>query len=447
NFSCTANKPILKVRAKASGICLLTATLVDVNGRAVDNYPGINMELTNSYQIFTIDFSQHFRNYHSANPGILDSTYIERIQFAINPGYYSYPYSGINANYNTAFNGTVEIDWIGIGDNCSPPLTQLPAITSFTPACITEGTQVTITGNYLSNANNVTFNGLAGTIISNTASQIVAAAPSGVTAGKISITTAEGSVTSEESFNLTPFADAGNDQNVSSYTATLTANAASGTWTLISGAGNIKNPNTPTTTVSALQNGANTFRWTVQNGSCTAYDEVTINASVTPLGNISGPTLVANGTQQTYSVTGTGPYTWIVPDGVVIVEGQGTNTIKVYFEEASGGNIEVVNEEGGISSSITITMDQPTSVHLGSDNYWQIFPNPFKESTLLRINSEQPQKLSIKVVDITGSSLYHSDNYFTNESIVIGNNLPNGIYILIINYNNSVKTFKLIKAE
>jgi PKD repeat protein len=122
NFQCTANKPILKIRAKASANCLLRASLMDVNGRVVDNINAIDLELTPAYQTFTINFAGRFRNYNSGNPGILDSSNITRVQFYINPGYFSYPITGANANYNSAFNGIVDIDWIGIGDNCSPPL-------------------------------------------------------------------------------------------------------------------------------------------------------------------------------------------------------------------------------------------------------------------------------------------------------------------------------------
>lgn len=123
NFACTTNRPLLKIRARASGTCMLNVSLVDANGRAVDNYDATSLELTDEYQEFTIDFAGQFENHHSGNPGILDSAVIDRIQLAVNPGYASFPYEGDNATYNTAFDGTVHIEWMGIGDNCAiPPL-------------------------------------------------------------------------------------------------------------------------------------------------------------------------------------------------------------------------------------------------------------------------------------------------------------------------------------
>ncbi|HVD98596.1 MAG TPA: glycosyl hydrolase [Cytophagaceae bacterium] len=120
NFQCAANKPQLKIRAKASGNCLLSITFSDQNGRVIDNYNALNLELTTTYQTFTIDYTGKFRNYYGGSPGILDSTDITKLQLAVNPGFYSYPITGANGTYNSYFPGTIDIDWIGIGDNsCS----------------------------------------------------------------------------------------------------------------------------------------------------------------------------------------------------------------------------------------------------------------------------------------------------------------------------------------
>ncbi len=69
-----------------------------------------------------------------------------------------------------------------------------------------------------------------------------------------------------------PNANAGPDQQVCSAGTTLAGNApifpASGSWSLISGAGTITDPSSPNTTVSGLGIGTNVFQWTVNNGPC-----------------------------------------------------------------------------------------------------------------------------------------------------------------------------------
>ncbi|MFT5245565.1 MAG: gliding motility-associated-like protein [Flavobacteriales bacterium] len=53
---------------------------------------------------------------------------------------------------------------------------------------------------------------------------------------------------------------------------------ALGTWTLVSGSGNILDPNNPSATVNALAVGENVFQWTVDNGPCgqATSDQVSI---------------------------------------------------------------------------------------------------------------------------------------------------------------------------
>src|SRR5262249_59916752 len=75
-------------------------------------------------------------------------------------------------------------------------------------------------------------------------------------------------------------ADAGVDQTICVDNTTLAGNTAvvgTGTWTLVTGAGVITSPNSPSSGVTGLGVGANTFRWTITNGVCTASsDEVGI---------------------------------------------------------------------------------------------------------------------------------------------------------------------------
>ena len=81
--------------------------------------------------------------------------------------------------------------------------TVLAGITSFAPSKGAIGASVTITGTTLGGATFVRFNGLAGAISSNTATQIVAVVPVGATTGKISVTTAAGTAISLTNFTVT----------------------------------------------------------------------------------------------------------------------------------------------------------------------------------------------------------------------------------------------------
>jgi gliding motility-associated-like protein len=85
--------------------------------------------------------------------------------------------------------------------------------------------------------------------------------------------------------------EAGTDQDVCADNATLSADAAvvgTGVWSIISGNGNINNPASPTSTITNLQAGANVLRWTITNGACVAFDQVTITRSLPPDAALAG---------------------------------------------------------------------------------------------------------------------------------------------------------------
>ncbi|HEX2617473.1 MAG TPA: hypothetical protein VHL57_08015, partial [Flavobacteriales bacterium] len=96
-----------------------------------------------------------------------------------------------------------------------------------------------------------------------------------------------------------PVANAGPDQSICTPTTSvsLAGNTptfpATGTWTLVSGAGAITTPGSPTSGVTGLAVGTNVFRWTINNGPCanpTSNDVVSIIvfSSSNPVAN-AGP--------------------------------------------------------------------------------------------------------------------------------------------------------------
>lgn len=127
-----------------------------------------------------------------------------------------------------------------------------------------------------------------------------------------------------------PVVDAGPDQQLCTPTTSTTlagsaVNApAQGTWTLISGAGNIVSPQNPNTVVNSLGVGNNVFRWTVDNGACAApaYEEVVISlfsgtaqaANAGPDQELCIPTTTA--TLAANAATGPAQGTWTAPSGI-----------------------------------------------------------------------------------------------------------------------------------
>ena len=79
--------------------------------------------------------------------------------------------------------------------------------------------------------------------------------------------------------------------NTSTFTMTQSApSPGTGIWTLISGSATITTPSSPTTTITAVAAGTSaTVRWTVTNGTCSAFDEVTVTNYANPTATASAP--------------------------------------------------------------------------------------------------------------------------------------------------------------
>lgn len=108
------------------------------------------------------------------------------------------------------------------------------AIMEFTPDGGPVGATVTIFGTGFSAtaaANTVRFNGVAATVLSATATQLVANVPAGATTGPISVTSPAGTATSSANFTVTAATDP-QAPTISGFTPTI---AASGTTVTISG--------------------------------------------------------------------------------------------------------------------------------------------------------------------------------------------------------------------
>ncbi|MDO9594887.1 MAG: hypothetical protein Q7J19_07830, partial [Lutibacter sp.] len=73
--------------------------------------------------------------------------------------------------------------------------------------------------------------------------------------------------------------------NTSTFTMTQSApSVGTGVWTLVSGTATITTPSLPTTTITGVAAGTSaTVKWTVTNGTCSAFDEVTVQNDEQPV--------------------------------------------------------------------------------------------------------------------------------------------------------------------
>ncbi len=118
--------------------------------------------------------------------------------------------------------------------------------------------------------------------------------------------------------------------NTSTFTMTQsTPSVGTGTWTLVSGNGTITNPSSPTTTVTGVSAGTIAIlRWTVTNGTCSAFDDVTLQNDIQPIvSNQPNQTLCNTSSfAMTQSTPSAGTGVWSLINGSAIISSPGSPT-------------------------------------------------------------------------------------------------------------------------
>ncbi len=194
--------------------------------------------------------------------------------------------------------------------------------------------------------------------------------------------------------NTAATANAGPDQTVCATSATLAGNAPAtgvGTWTVVSGAGTFSNANSPSSTVSGLSLGANTFRWTLPNGVCTdSQDDVIItrddlssggSAPTVTISNIVNATCNTGGSMKANPAGGAAPYTRLWSNGATTgtISNLAAGTYTVTVTSANGcaatASANIINSALAVPTGLTTTNITGTTVTLnwgavtGAANY------------------------------------------------------------------------------
>lgn len=184
-------------------------------------------------------------------------------------------------------------------------------------------------------------------------------------------------------------ANAGSDQSFCVPTGNLSGNTpivGIGTWTLISGSGVPTSPNSPTSAITGLGTGPNTFRWTISNPPCPdSFDDVIITGEapativLTSAPGTNAQTVCVNNaiTPVTYTIGGsaTGAFASGLPGGVNGVFSAGTFTISGtptvagtynYTVTTTGGLCAPVVQPGSITVNPDATITLTSAI--GTDN-------------------------------------------------------------------------------
>ena len=163
--------------------------------------------------------------------------------------------------------------------------------------------------------------------------------------------------------------DAGIDQELCADASSLNAIPTTigvGTWSVISGSAIISSPIDPNSAISNLSSGENVFRWTIVNGACTAFDQVSIVRNLPPSISVAGSDQeVCEGETVTLdaNIPTSGSGIWTLNSGQAIISDSSSNATTL-----SGLTAGTVVLTWTISSGNCPTSSDQISILVNSNN-------------------------------------------------------------------------------
>ncbi len=230
---------------------------------------------------------------------------------------------------------------------------------------------------------------------------------------------------------------AGPSISICSNTATLSGNTPSvgtGSWTLVSGAAIITNPNSPNTGLTAVGVGANILQWTTTLGNCTSTSTVLVQNSSILVSASSNTTVICSGNSATLTANGATNYTWMPSGGNSSIAVVSPTSTTVYTVTGTNG---ICSNNSSITQSVVIC----TGIKMVSINNDQlkIYPNPFKDE--LKIVSKD--LIQIKLMDVSGKEVLRKE--INGEVTINTSQLSKGIYFIHVIGSSNIKPIKVIK--
>ncbi len=231
------------------------------------------------------------------------------------------------------------------------------------------------------------------------------------------------------------------------YTAAAVAGATSYTWSAPTGATITAGQGTASATINYTSTFNNGNVCVTANNSCGASTQRCIAVKKTPATPtaITGPASVCAGqtnVQYTSSLMyGATGYTWTVPIGSTITQGQGTSSIRVTFGTQAGRVGVTATNACGPSGSLMTTVAMPCRIgqenSFESENFYPLVPNPCSNYFMINNSSE------IKIIDLSGRLLFSQKIEKQNHSVDV-TGFTDGVYMVESNHDGIIHRQKLV---
>ena len=196
---------------------------------------------------------------------------------------------------------------------------------------------------------------------------------------------------------------------------------------------------------------------------CGASAARVLNITGTPgqPGSIAGNTTVCTNGDYTYSVatvTGATSYTWTVPNGSLVTNGQGSKIASVTFGSIPVNNMTVsvkASNACGTSASrllngisiITCPRFGDISSTNGSYQNLDVYPNPAHDELNVHFSCNEEDRYTLQLMDVTGRVVMDTKGTGTGDEVhqlLDVRNLAKGVYMIQLETKNGVEKTKVI---
>lgn len=134
----------------------------------------------------------------------------------------------------------------------------------------------------------------------------------------------------------------------------------------------------------------------------------------------------------------------------------GTTSFTVTFSPSATGPRSAVltltsndSDEGTYVINLTgtgILLTEINHENINPDSY-EAYPSPFSTEAVVKINHTSTVPVTILLTDAAGKLVYTSQNYRTNEEIMLGKEFPKGVYWVQVMYDHKVQIFRIVKID
>ena len=202
--------------------------------------------------------------------------------------------------------------------------------------------------------------------------------------------------------------------------------------------------NTYTITATIAVAGINKFGFEISPQGTTATQKGTLvvtNATETKLVGTTAKYI----THKSTGTAGTGSKTWTF-DWIAPAAGSGNAILYGAFNAANGNGTNSGDQIFLSSLLIQENLSTGISEMVNNSDHWVIYPNPCKEQLTISSILPENENYNLEIVDVTGKQMkvITNETPYQHQQIDMAD-LPNGIYVLIIDSKKGRAVKKFIK--